>query len=142
MCLACAPVALRISRSNPPGCDSEFGSRQALLASSATLNAAGSLSYVACGSGALRSFTPLFDIQVGLELLWGHVRLDALGRHLDLCDPQQRIEHDLPKICVAPVSVEMAASEADATRPIRTFDAPHDVLGFAFVFSHLRIAAV
>src|ERR1043166_3658452 len=32
MCLACAPVA------NPEGCESEFGSRQTLLASSATLN--------------------------------------------------------------------------------------------------------
>ena len=44
MCLACAPVALRISRPNPPGCESEFGSRQVLLASSATLN-----TYEGCG---------------------------------------------------------------------------------------------
>ncbi len=52
-------------------------------------------------------------VEILRQVVSRDVVLDAVLRHVHLRDPQQRVEHDLALIGIAPVGVRVAAGEAD-----------------------------
>src|SRR5262245_1337730 len=96
---------------------------------------AGSLSITAVPARAIASssnkhrFISLFRVQVLLHLRLAHRRANAIPGHVQLADPQERVEHDLAKVRVAPIDMKMTAGKADAAAAVLALHGPHHRLG-------------
>src|SRR5690349_13208971 len=74
----------------------------------------------------------------------GAAGLHALGRNVDLRDPDDGVEDGLAEVVLRPVPVDVAARAAEPARAVLVLADPDDVLGkiLADPLAHLGVAAV
>src|SRR5690242_2862488 len=70
-----------------------------------------------------------FGVEILLDLVGGHLRLDAVLRHVSLADPDGGVEDGPAEVVVEPVLVEVAAGEADAAAAVGPLRRPHHRFG-------------
>src|SRR6266567_616778 len=87
-------------------------------------------------------FLGRFRIKVSLEVFTGDARVYTADRHVHFCDPENRVQHSLAEVFVAPVFVEMRPSEAEAAPLTGPLESPGKVLHLAAFdhFAHSRVA--
>jgi len=103
--------------------------------------------------GDLREFTDLRDgqasgglalgVEVGVEVVLADGGgLHAVGGHLDLGGPDNRVQGELAETINRPVAVVMAAGEADAAAAVSALQAPHQGLRLVQAFDAVLIPEV
>src|ERR1051326_8121322 len=85
-----------------------------------------------------------FWIEILFQFFFCHGALNSIGRYFGFSSPKDCVQHELPKIIIAPVFVEVRAGEAKAASAVGTLGGPGDVLKLAAFdgFADLGIALV